>query len=99
MIKSIILEDTGEDITLKTEELNMPETGFSLPEKIKLFGADLPRQKVRISDKELTLFWGSLHEHSAISICNRASNPPGHDLFANVRDIEKLDFCALTDPV
>ncbi len=97
VIKSIILEDTGEDITLKTEVLNMPETKFSLPEKIKLCGADLPRQKVRISDKELTLFWGSLHEHSAISICQRASNPPGHDLFANERDIEKLDFCALTD--
>ena len=82
---------------IETEPLTMPGTDFSLAEKIELCGAELPRQRVRHNGGELTLFWGDFHDHTDISVCNRRMNPPGHDLFANVRDIEKLDFCALTD--
>lgn len=97
ILKSIPLEDNPEKTSIKTKDLIMPDTDFSLHEKTTLCGTDLPVQHVSISGRELTLFWGTLHEHSAISICSRDKNPPGHDVFANLRDIEKLDFCALTD--
>lgn len=80
-----------------TEPLQMPETKFSLAEKMELCSADLPRQNWPRAGEKLTLYWGDLHDHTDLSVCDRRQNPPGHDLFANLRDIEKLDFAALTD--
>ena len=82
---------------IETRPLKMPGTKFSLKDKVDLCSAELPRQQWKHNGRELTLFWGDLHDHTDISVCNRRQNPPGHDLFANLRDIEKLDFCALTD--
>ena len=82
---------------LKTQPLKMPETDFAVVDKIALASADLPRQTWRRGGRDLALLWGDFHDHTDISVCNRRWNPPGHDLFANLRDIEKLDFCALTD--
>ena len=83
--------------SLETEALKMPATEFSFANKMDLVSTFLPRQQVNHSNQILTLFWGDLHAHTDISVCNRATNPPGHDLFANRRDIERLDFTALTD--
>lgn len=80
-----------------TEPLAMPATTFSLTDKSTLCSADLPRQQWAVGGRSLQLFWGDLHDHTDISVCNRRFNPPGKDLFANLRDIEKLDFSALTD--
>ena len=82
---------------IQTEPLVMPKSEFSLPLAMEMVAADFPRQTMTYNGKTLTLFWGDLHAHTDISICGRSLNQPGHDLFANRRDIEKLDFCALTD--
>ena len=87
----------GEATELQTEPLKMPETDFSLAEKVDLCAALLPRQEIEHNGKKLKLYWGDLHDHTDMSVCIRSINPPGHDLFANVRDIERLDFIALTD--
>ena len=81
----------------ETVPLAMPPTDFSLAEKMALCSADLPRQRREHDGRLLTLYWGDFHDHTDISVCVRDKNPPGHDLFANERDIERLDFCALTD--
>jgi len=82
---------------LETEPLKMPPTDFALTDKIALVNANLPRQTWKHNSQKLTLYWGDFHDHTDLSSCGRAVNPPGHDLFANVRDIERLDFAALTD--
>lgn len=82
---------------METEKLNMPGTDFSLEDRSNIVASNFPRQKVVHNDINLQLYFGDFHEHTDISICARESNPPGHDLFANLRDIEQLDFCALTD--
>jgi hypothetical protein len=81
----------------ETEPLTMPATDFSLAERADLVAAALPRQRVRHRGRELALWWGDFHDHTDLSVCCRQVNPPGHDLFANERDIERLDFMALTD--
>ena len=83
--------------TPETERLEMPATDFSLAERADLVAAALPRQRVRHGGAELALWWGDFHDHTDLSVCCRQVNPPGHDLFANERDIERLDFVALTD--
>jgi hypothetical protein len=82
---------------LETKKLEIGAAPFSLAGQIKKCSASLPKQTAPYKDKKLTLFWGDLHDHTDLSVCARSYNPPGHDLFANVRDIEQLDFCALTD--
>ncbi|MDP6525070.1 MAG: DUF3604 domain-containing protein [Kiritimatiellia bacterium] len=77
--------------------LAMPATDFSLPAHIEKFSAKLPRATRMHNGKKLTLFWGDMHEHSDLSVCQRAANPPVDDLWANQRDIEFLDFTAITD--
>ena len=97
LVKTLESGGASKGHEIETEPLRTPETGFSLGEQISMCAAGLPRQKQRHDGEELTLFWGDFHDHTDISVCNRRGNPPGHDLFANVRDIERLDFCALTD--
>lgn len=80
-----------------TEPLRMPATDFTLAAKQEAEATHLPRQRQELGGKALTLYWGDFHDHTDLSVCQRAINPPGHDLFANLRDIEQLDFAALTD--
>jgi len=82
---------------LTTEPLKMPSTRFNLKKKRNLVSAEFPRQKTEYQGKQLTLFFGDFHDHTSVSVCQRAGNPPAKDLYANLRDIEKLDFCAITD--
>jgi len=81
----------------QVEPLAMPATDFSLPQKRDLVAADLPRESVAHGGANLTLYWGDFHDHTDLSVCQREANPPGHDLLANERDIERLDFVAITD--
>jgi len=97
LVKTFATNSVASAEKIETEPCETPKTDFSLSQRIELCGAGLARQKIRQNGRELTLFWGDFHDHTDISVCNRRGNPPGHDLFANVRDIEKLDFCALTD--
>ena len=83
--------------TIDTDELGMPQTDFSLAEHMEALNADQPRQHVKHGGERLSLYWGDLHEHTDVSACARANNPPAGDLYANQRDIEKLDFTAITD--
>ena len=82
---------------LKTEPLALPPTSFSLEKHMRNQSADLPRQSETLLGKKLNCYWGDLHEHTDLSVCNRAMNPPADDLYANQRDIERADFTALTD--
>lgn len=79
------------------ETLIMPETTFSLPERWDYLNLDLPRQTRTIDGKKLMLLFGDFHDHSDMSVCARATNPPVDDLYANERDIEQIDFLAITD--
>ncbi|MBT7297977.1 MAG: DUF3604 domain-containing protein [Victivallales bacterium] len=81
----------------KLVPLAMPETEFHPRQRVLASGAKLPRQEATTGQGPLTLFWGDFHEHSDISVCQRRANPPMQDVYANQRDLEMLDFTAITD--
>jgi hypothetical protein len=58
---------------------------------------DGPAHGIQYQGRKLNLYWGDFHEHSNVSICNRRSNPAPEDLYANLRDIARLDFAGMTD--
>jgi hypothetical protein len=80
-----------------TSPLKMPATGFRLAERLKHSSASFPRQHAKVAGKRLTLYWGDLHDHTDLSVCNRACNPPIRENYNTKRDIERLDFTAITD--
>ncbi len=91
------LEITAPARSVETVPLEMPDTDFNLAAYIKKYSLRLPRQRLDHGEQELNLYWGDLHEHTAMSQCARQFNPPARDLFLNQRDIDGLDFTALTD--
>jgi len=82
---------------IKTVLLEMPETEFRLQNRINTSSAFLPRQNDLYRNERVTLYWGDLHEHTFMSVCQRDRNPSPHDVYATQRDIEHLDFTAITD--
>ena len=81
----------------QTIPLLMPGADFDLAAYVVKYSLRLPRQTQDHGGKKLNLYWGDMHEHTAMSQCQRALNPPARDLFLNQRDIDQLDFTALTD--
>jgi hypothetical protein len=94
---SVDNESKNIDATANTVAFEMPETEFDLTTHSESFSALLPRVTEKHEGKKLQLFWGDMHEHSDLSVCQRSTNPPIDDLWANQRDIEALDFTAITD--
>jgi len=60
-------------------------------------GEETPTRTIEYKGTKLSLFWGDLHEHTSISICNRWRDTSPEDNIANERDIVRADFTAMTD--
>ena len=74
-----------------------PAPDFDLKTARAVRGEEQPRRGIEYGRRQLSLYWGDLHDHSNVSVCDRRTNPPPEDLFANLRDIARLDFAGLTD--
>lgn len=79
------------------EKLDMPETTFNLSDYFRNKNTEQKGQTIQHSNQSFHLYFGDLHSHSTISGCMPAINLPVQDLFANQRDIDLLDFAAITD--
>jgi hypothetical protein len=86
-------ETSGRDLL----PLVMPNTKFRLTDRIAASSAKLPRQEAKHAARSLTLYWGDLHDHTDMSVCQRQKNPPVRENYQTKRDIERLDFTAITD--
>ncbi len=63
----------------------------------KQLGEESPSRTITYQGRKLALYWGDLHEHTSISICNRWGDTSPDDNYANERDIVNADFSAMTD--
>ncbi|MBN2383220.1 DUF3604 domain-containing protein [bacterium] len=88
------LNDMG---PLQLEQETVPETQFSLPDYFLQKNSMQARQTTTHNGINLTLYYGDLHNHTTISGCMPSENQPIHDLCANQRDFDILDFAAPTD--
>jgi len=80
-----------------TEPLEMPPTGFDLKAYMEFVSADFKASSWDHNGTTRHAYFGDFHAHSDLSVCCRLFNALGIDNFSNIRDIAKLDFCALTD--
>ncbi len=60
-------------------------------------GEDAPTPSVTYKGRTLKLFYGDLHEHTDVSVCNRLGDQSIDESYQHMRDIVSLDFACTTD--
>ena len=60
-------------------------------------GEDTPTPSIHYNGQTLKLFYGDLHEHSEISVCNRCGDQALDESYQCLRDIARHDFLCITD--
>jgi hypothetical protein len=70
---------------------------FSLIRFREHMSASYRPRPISHAGRDHSLYFGTLHEHTEMSVCVRGRNPTVRELYQNARDIEELDFIALTD--
>ena len=79
------------------EPLVEPSDRFA-PGKLRVQrGEDLPTPSITYQGQKFNLYFGDLHDHSDISICNRTVDESVDESYANMRDIVRNDFACVTD--
>jgi len=68
------------------------------PGRLRLdHGEDTPTPSLQYQGEKLNLYFGDLHEHTEMSICNRVGDQSIDESYQNMRDIVRHDFACATD--
>lgn len=60
-------------------------------------GEDQPTRTIRYDGKTYQLYYGDLHEHSDVSVCNRPGDQSLDESYQHLRDLARHDFVCITD--
>ncbi len=74
-----------------------PKSRFEAAAIRARWGEDREGWSVERNGQKLRLYFGDLHEHSDISVCDRANDETPDQTYQMLRDITRCDFGALTD--
>jgi hypothetical protein len=79
------------------EPLVEPAAPFEAAELRGSRGEDHPTPRIDYRGQSLQLFYGDLHQHSDVSVCNRLGDQSIEEDYQFSRDISRLDFACSTD--
>jgi hypothetical protein len=82
---------------MRWEPLVEPDEPFEAAELRVARGEDLPTPTIRYGGQTLKLFFGDLHQHSDVSVCNRLGDQAIEEDYQFSRDINRLNFACSTD--
>jgi len=83
--------------SIELEPLVEPDEPFEAGEIRVARGEDLPTPRINYKGQTLKLFFGDLHEHTDVSICNRNGDQSIDESYQHMRDIARYDFACTTD--
>ena len=93
--------DTGQSQpaapSMRLEPLVEPDSPFDPVPLHDQYGEDAATPSMTYNGETFYLYYGELHEHSDISICNRCGDQSLDENYQCRRDINRLDFVAMTD--
>ena len=84
-----------EQLTL--EALEEPDEPFEAGQIRIERGEDEPTLSTEYKGQTLKLYYGDLHQHTEVSVCNRVGDQSVDESYQSMRDIASLDFGAATD--
>lgn len=79
------------------EPLAEPDEAFEAAQLRVARGEDQATPEIRYQGQTLKLFYGDLHQHSDVSVCNRLGDQAIEEDYQFSRDINRLDFACATD--
>jgi hypothetical protein len=82
---------------LELAPLAEPDEPFEPAELRVLRGEDLPTQSIQYEGRTLKLFFGDLHEHTDVSVCNRLGDQSVDESYQHMRDLGRHQFACATD--
>lgn len=69
-----------------------------LPGQLRVeYGEETPTPNLEYKGQKLNLYFGDLHDHTEVSICNRVGDESIDESYQNMRDIVRHDFACATD--
>ncbi len=60
-------------------------------------GEDTPTRSIEYDGKRYQVYYGDLHEHSDVSVCNRVGDQSLDESYQHLRDLARHDFVCITD--
>lgn len=60
-------------------------------------GEDTPTSSIEYRGQTLKLYYGDLHEHTDVSVCNRVGDQSVDESYQHMRDLARHDFACATD--
>lgn len=82
---------------VQLEPLVEPDETFEAAELRVVRGEDTPTPEIEYQGQTLKLFYGDLHQHSDVSVCNRLGDQSIEEDYQFSRDINRLNFACSTD--
>lgn len=79
------------------EPLAEPAGGFEAASLRQAYGEDEATPTAEYQGKKLHLYYGDLHAHSEVSVCNRCGDQSLEENYQHRRDLNRMDFVAMTD--
>ncbi len=79
------------------QPLDEPQEPFEAAEIRLARGEDSATSSIDYQGRALKLFFGDLHEHTEISVCNRSGDQSVDESYQHMRDIVRHDFACVTD--
>jgi len=97
MLAEIDLADAPPAESGTLEPLKEPEDPYEPAQLRTQLGEDAPTASITYKGRKLFLYYGDLHEHTDVSPCNRTGDQSIEESYQHMRDINHLDFAAITD--
>ena len=83
--------------TMELEPLVEPDEPFPAAQIRAARGEDTATPTIEYQGQTLKLFYGNLHEHTDVSVCQRIFDQSIDESYQHMRDITRLDFACVTD--
>lgn len=82
---------------IKTEPYVEPEDAYEAADIRVARGEDRRGWSITYRGDKLNLYFGDLHEHTDVSVCNRTGDQSIDESYQSMRDIARYDFACATD--
>jgi len=82
---------------VRLEPLVEPDEPFPAADIRAARGEDAATPTIEYQGETLKLFYGNLHEHTDVSVCQRLYDQSIDESYQHMRDITHLDFACVTD--
>ncbi len=96
-LASLDLPPGTQTAAMKLEPLAEPDEPFEAGQLRVERGEDRPTPSIEYQGRTLKLFFGDLHTHTDVSVCNRLGDQSIDEAYQNRRDIARHDFACTTD--